>query len=145
MPLDERDQRIVDALAEDAWLSYVELGQRVNLSASAAQRRVEKLIAGGVILGARARIAPHASGRPLRLYVLVQLRDESKALIGGFVRRLSGREDLVEAHYVAGSADIILVLQTASMESYAAFAEQHLNSNPHVRRYETLTSLRSLC
>lgn len=42
--MDDRDRRILEALRADAWLSYAELAVRVHLSASAVQRRVEKLI-----------------------------------------------------------------------------------------------------
>jgi len=144
MNLDERDRRILFALEADAWLSYGELGKRVNLSASAAQRRVEKLLAAGVIRGAGARISAEALGRPLQLYVLVELRDETSATINGFARRIAAQEGVVEAHYVAGMTDILITLQMACMAEYAAFAERYLNDNPSVKRYKTLTSLRVL-
>ncbi len=142
--LDSLDRRIVDALAEDAWLTYAALSDRVGLSASAVQRRVERLIAGGVLRGAKAIVDPQSLGRPLRLYVLVELRDESSAALRAFAKRLATTPGIVEAHYLAGDADIVVVLQMANMEEYATFAEQLLNGNPNVRRYTTLTSLRTL-
>jgi Lrp/AsnC family transcriptional regulator, leucine-responsive regulatory protein len=142
--LDDRDRQILTVLAENAWVTYADLGVRIHLSASAAQRRVERLIADGIITGARACISPAALGRPIRIYVLVQLADESKLELNAFSRNLIGLPELVEAHYVAGVADILLVLQTADMEQYSQFADKHLNGNPNVRRYDTLTSLRSL-
>lgn len=144
MDLDDRDRRIVAALARDAWLSYVDLGAQVNLSPSAAQRRVEKLIEAGAITGARASVAPEALGKPLRLYVLVELRDEAKATLTRFTKKIAAWPDLVEAHYVTGAVDIVLVLQASNMEAYAAFADEHLNGDANVRRYKTLTSLRRL-
>ena len=42
-PLDARDRQIVSLLQGDAWLTYVELAARVHLSASAVQRRVERM------------------------------------------------------------------------------------------------------
>lgn len=144
MELDERDRRIVTALARDAWLSYVDLGAAVNLSPSAVQRRVEKLIEAGVIAGARATIAPAALGKPLRLYVLVELQDESKTAMTRFAKKIAAWPDMIEAHYVTGAADIVLVLQASDMEAYAAFADEHLNGDANVRRYKTLTSLRRL-
>jgi Lrp/AsnC family leucine-responsive transcriptional regulator len=144
MTLDDRDRRIVAALAKDAWLTYAELGALVSLSPSAAQRRVERLVRDGVVKGARAEVAPEALGRPVRLYVLIELLNESRTAMGEFTKKLLRWPDLVEAHYVAGSADIVLVLQTADMGRYAAFADEHLNGSPHVRRYKTLTSLRAL-
>ncbi|MGE0044627.1 MAG: Lrp/AsnC family transcriptional regulator [Hyphomonadaceae bacterium] len=143
MEMDERDQRIAAALEADAWLTYAALGQRVHLSASAVQRRVERMIADGIILGARAEIAPTARGRPLRLFALVELRDESASSLDAFAKKLAKEPDVIEAHYVAGPSDVIIVLQCASMEEYAAFAAKHLNGSPLVRRYKTLTSLRT--
>lgn len=144
MDLDDRDQRIVAALTKDAWLSYVDLGAVANLSPSAVQRRVERLIKAGVIAGARAVVAPAAVGKPLRIYVLVELADEGRRTIKAFAAKIADWPDVVEAYYVAGAADIVIVLQTADMERYAAFADEHLNGDARVRRYKTLTSLRSL-
>ena len=56
-PRDDRDRKILKALKADAWLTYAALGERVNLSASAVQRRVERLIAAGVLRGAHAEVA----------------------------------------------------------------------------------------
>lgn len=131
-------------MARDAWLSYVDLGASVNLSASAVQRRVERLIEDGIITGARAEVSPQALGKPLRLYVLVELQDESKTALAKFSKRIAAWPDLVEAHYVTGTSDIVLVLQASDMEAYAAFADEHLNGDANVRRYKTLTSLRRL-
>lgn len=142
--MDERDHRLLSALSDNAWLTYVELGAIANLSASAAQRRVERLIEQGAIVGAHASISPKALGRPLRLYVLVELRDESRTTISAFAKRLMSDPEIIEAHYLAGSADILIAMQTSDMNRYADFAEKHLNANPAVRRYKTLTSMRRL-
>jgi Lrp/AsnC family leucine-responsive transcriptional regulator len=142
--LDPLDRRILDALAHDAWLTYAALSDRVGLSASAVQRRVERLIADGVLRGAKAIVDHISLGRPLRLYVLVELRDESSTALRAFTKRLAATPGLVEAHYLAGDADVIIVLQMASMAEYADFAGQLLNGNPNVRRYKTLTSLHPL-
>ncbi len=143
MSLDDRDRAILAALAQDAWLTYGELGARVNLSASAVQRRVERLRAEGVITGAKANIAPEALGRPLRIFVLVELREESSAALASLAKRLAKESCVVETHYLAGPYDILIALQMRDMSNYADFAEKHLNANSNVRRYKTLTSLRT--
>lgn len=143
--MDARDRLILSALSEDAWLTYGELGERIHLSASATQRRVERLIEAGVIEGARAQIAPAAVGRPVKLYVLVELTNESKASIAAFSRKLAASEIVIGAHYLAGAADIIIEMQTADMAEYADFCERILNTNPAVRKYKTLTALKRLC
>lgn len=143
-PLDARDRKLIEALRKNAWLSFGELGRIVNLSASATQRRVEKLIAAGVVLGAQARIADEKLGRGTRIFLLVELRDESTATINGFARKLSAHDHIVSAHYTAGAYDVFVALQVENMAQYGAFAAQVLNDNPQVRRYKTLTELRRL-
>lgn len=143
-PIDDRDRVILAALAKDAWLTYAELGARANLSASAAQRRVEKLIDAGAIEGASARIAAFATDRPITLHVLVELQDESSSVLTALARRLENARAVETAHYVTGSFDVLLTMRCATMQEYSAFADKHLNGNPHVRRYKTLAVLRTL-
>jgi DNA-binding Lrp family transcriptional regulator len=142
--LDRHDLRLLDELERDAWSTYAALSRRVHLSASAVQRRIERLIADGVLLGAHARIAPQALGRGLRLIVLVELTRDTERVVQSFVRSVAPWRELESADYVAGSADIVLRVEAASMESYAQAAERLLGRNPAVRRYQTLTVLRPL-
>ncbi len=143
--LDDRDLKILEALRKNAWLSYAELSARVHLSASAVQRRVERLIRSKVILGAGARVSPAAHGKPLKIFVLIELADENDAAVAALARKLSDVPGCTSAHYVAGSFDVVVELQMASMEEYATFAAQTLNGNKNVRRYKTLTAMRPLC
>src|ERR1700733_14564487 len=82
--LDERDHRILALLRTDAWLSYKVLSQEVNLSASAVQRRVERMIAAGVILGARAEVALPEGEPPVTLFLLAELMSESREALRRF-------------------------------------------------------------
>lgn len=143
-PLDTRDVQIVEALRRDAWQSYAELAKRIHLSASAVQRRVERLIAAGVLLGAYASVDDSKLGKEIRIIVLVELRDDATATLNAFARKLGAAREVVEALYVAGAYDVVLELRARSMSEYAAFAATALNENPHVKRYRTLTELKQL-
>ena len=70
-------------LAFTVWFFTIGRDGRVHLSASAVQRRVERLIADGVILGAEAKVAIAA---PLRILLLAELADDTATTI----ERLSG-------------------------------------------------------
>ncbi len=142
--LDARDRTLVEALRKDAWQSYAALAELVHLSASAVQRRVERLIDAGIIQGATARIGHEALGQGLLLYVLVELRDEGSATLNGFARKLAACSEVAEAHYVTGSFDVVVVVRAVTMADYAAFAARVLNDSPLIRRYRTLTTLRAL-
>src|SRR5215208_5796996 len=108
-PRDERDRQILNLLKGDAWLTYAVLAERVNLSASAVQRRVERLIANGVLLGARAQIADEPESE-LTVYVLAELVDDSARTIHQFSQAICGATEVREAHYVTGEADVVLKL-----------------------------------
>ncbi|MBA4164648.1 MAG: hypothetical protein C0510_08460 [Erythrobacter sp.] len=142
--LDDRDHRILFLLQNDAWLTYTELSRQVNLSASAVQRRVERMIAAGIILGARADVALPEPAPPLTLYLLAELADESRQALQHFSATVGSSSAVVEAHYVAGEADVILKLRVRDMAAYDQFLEEHINISPLVRRFKTLTALRSL-
>jgi len=143
--LDDRDRHILELLQADAWLTYADLAQRVHLSASAVQRRVERLLQRGVILGARIRLAADAMPtRPLTILLLVELRDDSAATLRRFAGMLAGSASVVEAHYVTGEADVAMKLRVNDMKEYDRFVEHHINGSPMVRRFKTLASLREL-
>jgi DNA-binding Lrp family transcriptional regulator len=140
---DDRDRRILNLLKADAWLTYAALGERVNLSASAVQRRVERLIADGVVRGARADVAtePHAG---LTVYLLAELADDNEATIQRAAETICRASEVSEAHYVTGEADLLLKLELADMAHYDRFLATHLNAQPAIRRFKTLASLRLL-
>lgn len=142
--MDERDRRILEELRADAWLSYIALAERVNLSASATQRRVERLIERGILLGATARIAPDAEADRIVIFVLAELCDDNARTVTRFTEQVVQSAEVVEAHYVAGEADVVLCITVADMDAYAAFVQKILNENPLLRRFKTLISLRKL-
>jgi len=142
--LDDRDHQILALLQADAWLSYAELSQRVNLSASAVQRRVERMITEGVILGARAEVALPEPAQSLTLFLLVELTDESRRALQRFSATVAANPAVVDAHYVAGEADVVLQLRLPDIAAYDRFVATHINASPLVRRFKTLTVLRSL-
>lgn len=142
-PGDDRDRQILNLLRDDAWLTYAALAERVNLSASAVQRRVERLIADGVLLGARAQIKDQP-GNELTVYVLVELVDDFVGTIQQFSHAIRAAAEVREAHYVTGEADVILKLAVSNMAEYDDFVAARLNAEPAVRRFKTLTALRPL-
>lgn len=61
--LDDTDERILAELAEHARATFAEIGQRVNLSAPAVKRRVDRMLdSGGVIRGFTTVIDRNALG-----------------------------------------------------------------------------------
>lgn len=142
-PRDDRDRQILEMLQADAWLTYAALGERVNLSASAVQRRVERLISDGTIRGARAEVAAEPSAG-LTVYLLAELTDDSAATVRRLSKTICRAPEVRDAHYVTGEADMVLKLALSDMADYDRFVAAHVNSEPAIRRFKTLASLRPL-
>lgn len=142
--LDERDRQIIGLLQGDAWLTYAALAERIHLSASAVQRRVERLIERGVLTGAQAIVAEPQPTTGLTLFMLVELVDDASATIRQFSDQLRNAPEVLECHYVAGESDFLLKLKVADVAAYSAFVEKFINSSRQARRFKTLTSLRAM-
>ena len=69
--LDETDERILAELAKDARATYAEIGERVNLSAPAVKRRVDRMLDSGVIRGFTTVVDRSALGWNTEAYVQV--------------------------------------------------------------------------
>lgn len=144
MALDDRDHRILTLLRANAWLSYTALSRKVNLSPSAVQRRVERMIASGIILGARAEVSVQEAQAPLTIFLLLELAEEYRTALRRFSNSVASHPAVVEAHYVAGESDVLLKLRLPDMATYDRFVETYINASALVRRFKTLTALRSL-
>lgn len=140
---DERDRQILNFLSRDAWLTYSALAKLVNLSPSAVQRRVERLIKQGVLTGARAQVS-EAAKQGLMVYFLAELIDDSARTLAEFSAEILSAPEVDEAHYVTGEADVIVKLCLKDMAHYDRFIATHVNKRSIVRRFKSLTSLRTL-
>ena len=93
--MDETDERILAELTDDARATFAEIGQRVNLSAPAVKRRVDRMLDTGVIRGFTAVVDRNALGWTTEAYVQVyctaRSRPASCARPGWASRRWSAR------------------------------------------------------
>jgi DNA-binding Lrp family transcriptional regulator len=104
--VDEIDRKIVALLRENARRSYQDIGRHVHLSAPAVKRRVDRLEAGGAILGYTAIVDPPVFGWHAEAFV--DLYCEGK-MPGEAIKRAVEREPgVVAAHTVAGEASALL-------------------------------------
>ncbi len=67
--MDNLDYGIIDLLRQNARAGYGDIGEVVGLSASAVKRRVDRLVADGVIRGFTIRVDPAVDGLATEAYV----------------------------------------------------------------------------
>lgn len=111
--VDTLDQQIVACLVADARSSYSEIGAQVRLSAPAVKRRVDKLLAAGVVRGFTALVDPAAFGWGTEAFVEVHCSGNvAPARIRTELQRLP---QVVAAYTVSGAADAIVHLRAADI------------------------------
>ena len=142
--LDQKDEMIVAELQADAWLSYVQLGGRINLSPSATQRRVERLKRQGIIQGANAVIAPEVSQRNLRIYMFLDLENDNAEALADLQQDLRKFPGFVEACVTIGATDVVVTLDCLNIEEYQAWSMSTINDNLNIRHCTTMINLKRL-
>lgn len=108
---DEIDRRIIALLIEDGRASYRELGDQVGLSAPAVKRRVDRLLADGVITRIGAQLSAEAMGRATGAFV--ELFCEGSVPPSAIRDAMVTLPEVVAAYTVTGEADALLHLQVA--------------------------------
>lgn len=107
--MDRIDQGIIDQLRSNARAGYGDIGQVVGLSASAVKRRVDRLVADGIIRGFTVQVDPKVEGLATEAYVELFCRGTVSPT--DLKRILSGVPEIVEAGTVTGEADAIVIMR----------------------------------
>ena len=124
--LDRTDLRILAVLQGEGRISNAELAQRVNLSASACLRRLQRLESDQVIIGYGAQVDPPAGGLGLQAFVRVQLAKHEHAAVEGFAERVNGWDEVVACYALTGDMDYLLHVYVADLKDFSRFLLDHL-------------------
>src|SRR5437868_5891480 len=87
--LDKADTAILRIVQDDARATIETIAHRVGLSASSAQRRLQRLRDEKVILGEVAVLDPKRTGNPVTMLVELELERDRPELLPGFHRWLA--------------------------------------------------------
>ena len=126
MAIDELDRKIIDELRLDGRASFADMGARVGLSASAVKRRVDRLVAEGVIQGFGVRLDPSVDGRSIEAFV--ELFCTGTVAPHELTRILSDIPHVVEALTVTGQADAVVMLRASTMADLEMALERMRNA-----------------
>src|SRR6201996_7540969 len=139
--LDGTDEQILAELALHARATFAEIGERVNLSAPAVKRRVDRMLDSGVILGFTTVIDRTAIGWNTEAYVQVFCHG-----------RISPTElkqawidipEVVSAATATGTADAILRVLARDMR-HLEDALERIRTRADVERTESIVVLSNL-
>ncbi|MEH3032704.1 MAG: Lrp/AsnC family transcriptional regulator [Aeromicrobium erythreum] len=140
--MDVVDRRIIEVLTADGRAPYAVVGEQVGLSASAVKRRMDRLVADGVISGFTVVVDPHEMGWTTEAYVEVHCQgaiapDELRAAF----RRVP---EVHAAATVSGQADALLHIVARDVRDLERALERVRVETANVRHTQTAIVLSRL-
>ena len=132
--LDAMDTRLLAALQKDAHLTAQQLGELLNLSASQAGRRRQRLEAEGIITGYSARLDAARLGLQVQGFVQVQLGTHGPEQSAAFARLIHTRPEITSAWTMTGEADYLLRVYCEDLPALNRLLHEVILPHPAVAR-----------
>lgn len=142
--LDPIDQKIIDALVEDARLSITDLSKKIGLSKTPCQIRLKRLVDDGYILGFRAILAPHKLNLEHIAFTEVKLSDTREEALSAFNAAVRKIREVEECHMIAGSFDYLLKVRTPDIRRYRHVLGERISTLPHVASTSTYVVMQAV-
>jgi DNA-binding Lrp family transcriptional regulator len=139
--LDQTDERILAELAEHARATFAEIGQRVNLSAPAVKRRVDRMLDNGVIRSFTTVVDRNALGWNTEAYV--QVFRHGTIAPDELRKAWIDIPEVVSAATVTGTADAMLHVLARDMR-HLEEALERIRSAADVERSESIVVLTNI-
>ena len=128
--LDEIDRRILTIVQEDATTPLAQIAARAGLSQTPCWRRLQRLKSDGVIQGTVAVLRPEAIGLGLTVMISIEAAAHSPEWLETFTAFVQSRDEIIEAHRLAGDIDYLLKVTVADMSAYDAFYRELIAGIP---------------
>jgi DNA-binding Lrp family transcriptional regulator len=135
--IDEKDEKIIKALAEDSDISVKKLYQLIKIPMPTIYRRIKELKKEGIIKKTKAVIDYKTIGLPICALVFINLEEAPDTDIDGTIDELKSIPSVRELYKTFGQWDIILKLQTESLdELHKALGD--LRRNPSIEEVNSM-------
>ena len=119
--LDNIDKKILKELQMDASQSLEDIAKKVGASKTPVWNRIKKLRKIGVIKSHTVILDPIELGLEACFFVLVRTSEHEKEWQDKFLNALVNREEVLEAHRLAGDIDYILKVRVTNAKAYDKF------------------------
>ncbi|HEY1996980.1 Lrp/AsnC family transcriptional regulator [Paraburkholderia sp.] len=142
--IDRVDRAILRQLQRDASISNVALAHKVNLSAPACLRRVERLREMGLIRGVVALLNPKALDAGMLVMIGVVLDRSTPDSFADFEKAAQKVSGCMECHVVTGEFDYFMLVRTKDSDSFSRLHAEQLLYLPGVRQIRTFVVLKEI-
>jgi len=104
--LDELDYKILNLIANDARISFLEVSRICNVSGAAVHQRVQKMMANGIITGSEFWLNLKKIG--YQTCAFLSLHFNETVNLNAVVEKLKDIREVVECHSITGAYDILV-------------------------------------
>ena len=129
MAIDRTDRAIIAELAADSRLSIRTIAERVHISRTAANHRVQNLIAAGVLTGFGAQVDRKAIGLEVVAIVIVKVENVQWPDLATALSELPGVESVLA---VSGDIDFVLTVSAPDHEHLSEVIMRQIHGMPGV-------------
>lgn len=143
MIIDEFDKKILRELQKNNKISQRDLSDKINLSASAINRRIKTLETAGVIESNKAIVNAKKVGRPITIIVEVTLKQEEAHILETHRRIFMSIPGVQHVHYVAGEFDYILILNLTDMDEYEDLSSKYFLQDSNISKFRSIVVIKS--
>ncbi|WP_458790834.1 Lrp/AsnC family transcriptional regulator [Yoonia sp. MH D7] len=141
--IDETDRKILRALQADAAQSLDEIAKVVGSSKTPVWNRIRKMREAGVIGQQTVVLDAEKLGFEACFFVLIRTSEHDKDWQERFLQALMSRDEVQEAHRLAGDIDYILKVRVQNARAYDVFY-QALISEVRVFNVTALLSMEEI-
>jgi DNA-binding Lrp family transcriptional regulator len=130
--IDETDNKIIELLADNARMSYSEIGERLSLSRTAVKNRIDALEKSGVIKGYTVVVDPHKASGTMTYITTIETEP---AAYDNVAEALKAEECVVTLCQVSGECTLHAVCVVESVDEMREFAKRMRNENQGLIRF----------
>ena len=137
--LDNLDLQIIQAMIEDAEISYADLGKRLSVSGGTIHVRIKKLQEFGVVKGSKLIVDMRRLGYVVIAFVGIYL--EKSSLYESVASDIRKIPEVIRLNYTTGNYSMFLELLCKDIIQLKNILHEQLQNIKGIDRTETLISL----
>jgi len=126
--LDEVDNKLIQALSDDSRISWVQLSEKIHLSASACQRRVDALREQGVITGFTLKTDLKKTGLTIQAFIQIKVERQHIERAEKFRRSIATYPEVLSAYKLSGHVDYLAHVAVEDIDALSVFIDRKLLS-----------------
>jgi len=142
--MDTLDKKILKELQKNNRISSEDLGMIVGLSATACQRRLQKLRQSNVISKEIAVLNGIELDNYVTVIVEVTIKQGATKNIDNFKKRMLDCEQVQQCFYVTGQTDFILVITSKNMLEYEKLTKKLFFVDNNIQKFHSTVSMENV-